>query len=282
MRTLLVGIDFLNESLAALKLAVIIAARANSKIVLVFVNVPDKGKPIFVTSPDKIKAEVENRFKALIQKYSDKLPAENFSYRFKEGLKVEDAINEVAEETSAALIVIGTKGKMGFKLFSHSLAFETIEKSLVPVMSVRDGARISNEFKIIVVPIDDTLETRQKIPFTVILAKLFQAEIHLLAIYHTSFQIVKENIERYTRQSAEYLEANNVNFIVKSIESADVVKESIKYANEINADLISIMTVQITATANIWKGSFAEQLIAQSPIPVITVPPKELIRTLSR
>jgi len=282
MRAIVVGIDFLNESFAALKLAVIIAVKANSKIVLVFVNVPDKAKPIFVTPADKLHEEVENRFKDLVQKYSEKLPAENFSYQFKEGNTVYKAINAVAEESNAELIVLGTKGKLGLKLFSQSLAFEIIENATIPVISVRDGARIANEIKTVVVPIDDTLETRQKIPFSVLIAKLFGAEIHMLAIYHSPVQAVKENIERYTRQSAEYLEANNINFVVKSVETKDVVKETIEYCQEINADIVSIMTVQITAVANIWKGSFAEQLIAKSTIPVITVPPKELIRTLSR
>lgn len=282
MKAIVVGIDFLNESFAALKLAVIIAVKANSKIILVFANVPDKAKPIFVTPADKLHGEVENRFKDLVKKYSEKLPIENFSYHFKEGNKVSEVINLVAAESNAELIVLGTKGKLGLKLVTHSLAFEIIENALIPVISVRDGARIANEIKTIVVPIDDTLETRQKIPFSVHIAKLFGAEIHMLAIYHSSVQAVKENIERYTRQSAEYLEANNINFVVKSIETTDVVKETMKYSQEINADIISIMTVQITAVANLWKGSFAEQLIAKSTIPVITVPPKELIRTLSR
>jgi nucleotide-binding universal stress UspA family protein len=114
------------------------------------------------------------------------------------------------------------------------------------------------------------------------MAKICGAEIHLLAMYHSEVQTVRENVERYTRQAAEYLESNQIDFIVKSIETSDIVNESIKYANLINADIISIMTSQITTISNIWNGSYAEQLIDQCPIPVITVPSKELIRTLSR
>lgn len=282
MRAIVVGIDFLNESLAALKLAVIIAVKAKAKIVLVFVNKPDKSKPIFRTLNGKLQEEVETRFKDIVQKYSDRVPEEMFTYHFKEGRKVCTVINKVAIDYNSDLIVLGTQGKIGLKLFSSSLAFQIIEKSAIPVITVRDGARIAKEIKTILIPIDDTLETRQKIPFSVRLAKMCGAEVHMLAIYHSSVQAVKENVERYTRQSAEYLEGNNMNFVVKSLETNDVVNETIKYANEINADIISIMTTQISATSNIWKGTFAEQLIDQSPIPVITVPSKELIRTLSR
>lgn len=282
MRAIVVGIDFLNESLSALKLAVIIAVKAKSDVILVFVNKPDKSKPIFSTPAEKLQEEVEGRFKDLIQKYSDKIPAEKFSYRFREGSKICEALNDEAENWRAELIVVGTQGKIGLKLFSHSLAFGVIEKSTIPVITVRDGAQIPTEVKRVLIPIDDTLETRQKVPFTARMARLFGAEIHMLAIYHSTVQTVKENVERYTRQSAEYLEGNNINFVVKSIETKDVVSETLKYAGEIDADIISVMTTQIGAVSNLWKGTFTEQLIDQSPIPVVTVPPKELIRTMSR
>lgn len=282
MKSIVVGVDFLTESLAALKLAVIIAVKAKSKIELVFVNKPDKSKPIFMTPAANRQAEVEKRFKEIILKYANKLPAENFSYRFIDGKNIVEAINTEAIRFRADLIVVGTKGKVGLKLFSHSLAFQIIENASIPIISVRDGAHIATVIQKILIPIDNTLETRQKIPFTVRLAQACGAEIHLLAIYHTSINTVKENVERYTRQSAEYLERSNIDFVVKSIETDDVINETIKYANEAQADMISIMTTQISKVSNLWKGSFAEQLIDQSPIPVITIPSKELIRTLSR
>lgn len=282
MRAIVVGIDFLNESLAALKMAVIIAVKANSNIVLVFVNKYDKSKPIFKTPNGKLFEEVENRFKDIVLKYSDKIPAERFFYQFREGKKISDVLNEEVKKHEADLLFIGTQGKIGLKLFSHSLAYQIIDNAKIPVISVRDGARIAKQIKTILVPIDNTLETRQKIPFSVRMAKMCDAEIHMLAIFHSSIQNVRNNIERYTRQSAEYLEKNDINFVVKSLDTEDVVNETLKYTNEINADVISIMTTQISKFSNLWKGSYAEQIIDQSPVPVITIPPKELIRTLSR
>ncbi|MFH1001316.1 MAG: universal stress protein [Bacteroidota bacterium] len=282
MKAIVVGVDFLNESFAALKMAVIIARKTNAKIVLVFVNKYDRAKPVFKTTSGKLKQEVEKRFETLIKKYSDKLPANHIEYRILEGKRVQQVINKEAENCQADLIILGTKGDGGFKLFSKSTAFEIVEKAIIPVITIRDGARVPIEIKTILIPIDATLETRQKIPFSAHMAKICGAEIHLLAMYHSEVQTVRENVERYTRQAAEYLESNQIDFIVKSIETSDIVNESIKYANLINADIISIMTSQITTISNIWNGSYAEQLIDQCPIPVITVPSKELIRTLSR
>lgn len=282
MSAIIVGIDFLNESLTALKLAVTIAMKTNSNIVLVFVNKYDKSKPIFKISNDKLQLEVESRFKDLILSYSNKLSSDRFSYQFKESKNISDALNEEVEKNQADLILIGTHGRKSLKLFSHSLAFQIIGSAKIPIISVRKGARVPLKISTILIPIDDTLETRQKIPFSAHMAKMCDAEVHLLALFHSSIQNVKNNVERYTRQSAEYLEKNSINFIVTSAETEDIVNETIKFANEINADVISIMTTQISKFSNIWKGSYAEQLIDQSSIPVITIPPKELIRTLSR
>jgi len=282
MRTIIVGIDFLSESVAALKLAVLIAKDAKSKIVLVFVNTPEKSKPIFRTPPDKLNEEIDKRFKELIQDYTGKFPADQFVCKIIEGKKVCITLNKEAKAIKADLIILGTHGEKGIKIFKHSMAFQIVEKANVPVISVRDGAHVPASIKKVLIPIDDSLETRQKVPFAVQLAKNCGAEVHMLAVYHSSVKNVQKNIERYTRQSASYLEKNDINFIVKSIQTDEVVKETIKYARKIDADMIAIMTTQITQISNLWKGSFAEQLIDQSPIPVITVPAKELMRTLSR
>ena len=94
--------------------------------------------------------------------------------------------------------------------------------------------------------------------------------------------MVQENITSYTKQAAEYLEDNAVNFVVKSVETDDIVRTTINYSEDIDADLISSMSIQISAASNLWKGSFAEQLIAKSHIPVLNIQTKELIKTMSR
>lgn len=281
MKSIVVGIDFQNQSYAAMKFAVNMAIKVNCYVMLVFVNKPDKSKDIFQRPKSKIYEEVETRFIHLIEKYSDILDENRFSYKIREG-KIPEELDRQAVESRAEMIVVGTHGNTGLKLFNSSMAFEIVEKSATPVVTIKDGAHINTEIKIILVPIDATLESRQKVPFTVRLAKLYNAEVHMLAMYHSKVKMVKENIISYTRQAAEYLERQQVNFIVKSVETDDVVQTTIDYSEDIKADLISSMTVQISSTSNLWKGTFAEQLITKSHIPVLNIQPKELIMTMSR
>lgn len=281
MKSIVVGIDFQNQSYAALKFAVNMAIKVNCYVMLVFVNKYDKSKDIFQRPKDKVFEEVEERFEQLINKYADLLDKNRFSYKIREG-KISEELDRQAVESRAEMIVIGTHGRTGIKLFNTSGAFQIIEKSAVPVVSIKDGAQINTEIKVILVPMDATLETRQKIPFTVRLAKIFNAEIHMLAMYHSKVKMIQENIISYTKQAAEYLEDKSVDFVVKSIETDDIVQATIDYAEDINADIISIMTIQIGQTSNLWKGSFAEQLISKAHVPVLCIQPKELMTVQSR
>ncbi|NOR86244.1 MAG: hypothetical protein GQ527_01405 [Bacteroidales bacterium] len=281
MKSIVVGIDFQNQSYAAMKFAVNMAIKVNCYVMLVFVNKHDKSKDIFQRPKNKIYEEVEERFKGLIDKYSDQLDRNRFSYKIREG-KIADELDRQAVESRAEMIVLGTHGNSGMKLFSTSGAFQIVERASVPVVTIKDGARITNDIKTILVPIDATLESRQKVPFTVRLAKIFNAEIHMLAMYHSKVRMVQDNIISYTRQAAEYLEDKSVDFVVKSVETDDIVRTTINYSEDIDADIIASMSTQVAITSNLWKGSFAEQLICKSHIPVLNIQPKEYIKTLSR
>jgi nucleotide-binding universal stress UspA family protein len=281
MKSIVVGIDFQNQSFSAMKFAVNVAKKVDCYVMLVFVNKYDRSKDIFQRPKNKILEEVEKRFNQLIDKYTDILDKNRFSYKIREG-KVPYELDRQAVESRAEMIVIGTHGKTGMKLFNNSMAFQIVEGCSVPVVTIKDGATINTDIKTILVPIDATLESRQKVPFTVRLAKLYNAEIHMLAMYHSKIKMVQENIISYTKQAAEYLESKSIDFVVKSVETDDIVRTTINYSEDINADLISSMTVQLSSTSNIWKGSFAEQLIEKSHVPVLNIQPKELIKTLSR
>jgi len=281
MKSIVVGIDFQNQSYAAMKFAVNMALKVDSNIVLVFVNKHDRSKDIFQRPKDKVEEEAKERFNQLIGKYLDQISKDRFICKIVEG-KVAEELESQASKNRAEMIVIGTHGRTGLKLFNTSGAFQIVENTTIPVVTIKDGAHINNDIKTILVPIDASLESRQKVPFTVRLARIFNAEIHMLAMYHSKMKIVQENIISYTKQAAEYLEDNSVDFVVKSIETDDIVRTTINYSEEIDADIIASMSTQLASTSNLWKGSFAEQLISRSHIPVLNVQPKEYIKTMSR
>ena len=126
----------------------------------------------------------------------------------------------------------------------------------------------------IIVPIDGSAETIQKLPFVVRLAKLFRSEIHVVATHTSHLSSIQKMAEKYVQMSIAYLQANELNFVEDSIVSGDVTKALLQYAVNVNADLISIMTDQDTP-ANILLGAQAQQMINQSAIPILSIHPRE-------
>ena len=131
-------------------------------------------------------------------------------------------------------------------------------------------------------PIDDTLETRQKVPFATKISKYFDSEIHVVPVYSTTIKAVTQKIDNYTAQVVKYLEEENVKHIAKAVDADNVTNATINYAKTIDADMIAIMTEQEMTTSNLFLGAFAQQMVNHSPIPVLNIHAKEYIKISSR
>ena len=53
--------------------------------------------------------------------------------------------------------------------------------------------------------------------------------------------------------------------------------DTIEYANKVNADMIAIMTEQESSLSSLIMGTFAQQMLSQSTIPVLTVRPRKVL-----
>ncbi len=282
MKKILVAIDFLDCSVNALAHAVTMAEKAGADLEMVWVNMPDHSKEIFKCDPETLLIEVEKRFNELIEDYAPEMGEGKMTYAIKDG-KVYKEIVAAADEGEADLIVAGTHGSSGFEEFwIGSNANKIVSATEKPIITIRGGVDIKRPLSKIVLPIDSTVETRQKLPFTTELAKINDAEIFVLSIYTTKVAEVRYRVDTYTNQVIEYLEDEGIKYTRDAIEADNLTKSTIGYAERIDANLISIMTEQERTTANLWLGPFAQQMVNHSPFPVLSIHPKELIRSLTR
>lgn len=278
-KLILSGIDFSDCSINALEHAVSIAAKAQANLTMVWVNRPVSGKEIYQIDQEHIVSEAIKRFEELVHKYQPLLPDGKITYLIRKG-KVYQEIVASADELDAFLIVIGTHGSSGFEEFwLGSNANRIVTASSRPIITIRGGVDISRTISKIVMPIDSTVESRQKVPLTTLLAKYFDAEIHVLAMNTSSFDSVREMVKEYTIQVERYLLENEMNFSLLELDVDNITDATIEYAVKIGANLISIMDEQETATANLWLGPYAQQMVNHSPIPVLCVHAKDLIGT---
>ncbi len=276
IKKILVGIDFSDCSINALEHAITIAQKASCGITMVWVNHLDYSKEIFSVEPKDLKTEVEKRFNEIVKKYKSKLGRETLDYQIRKG-KVYKEICAAADELDVFLIIIGTHGSTGFEEFwIGSNANRVVSSSKKPIITIRAGVDVKKGLKRIVMPFDSTKVTRQKLPMTALLAKIFNAEIHILGMYTTTLDDIRYRIKNYVEQAKDYLKENKILYKVEFIETDNITEATIEYAKKVDANLISIMTEQETKTSNLWLGPYASQMVNHSPVPVLSIHPDRI------
>lgn len=276
MKEILVAVDFSDSSINSIEHALTLAQKANSDLTLVWVKSSKASKTAVFFDSDKQIIEVKSKFEELIKKYQPLLKAGKLSYQIKEG-KVYTEISMLAEELEASLIIMGAHGTSGFEQFwIGSNANRVIANAPCPVITIQEGIKIERNLERIVLPLDITMETRQKVGITTQIAHFFGAEVHILAINASGISHDKYIVEGYADMVEKHFKEFHIPYKRTYIFSDNPTKSTIEYAQQIDANLIAIMTDQVTSTKNLWLGTYAQQMVNQSPFPVLTVRAKQI------
>jgi nucleotide-binding universal stress UspA family protein len=269
MKTIIVPLDFSDESLTGLNMALMLADKAGANIQMVHVigkNTDTDDNEL----PEMKYNSVKMKFEGILQKYKMKSNSA-LSYTITEG-KIFKEITGLAEKSEDSIIVLSTHGASGFEeLFIGGNAYKITSHSKNPVITVRRG-KIPTNIEKIVLPLDFTFQTREKVPYTVELAKMFGSEIHLLTISLSKIKSTGKKLLQYTQQVASYLETHKIPYTVEYLHGSNLTDLTLDYARSIDADLISIMTEQEKSISNLLLGNFAHQFINKAFIPVLSFP----------
>lgn len=277
MGKIISAIDFSDCSINAFLHALSIAQTCKSDLELVWVNKPEAQKEKFIDPKTDPTAEVKKKLEEMVAKYQPELPNGKLTFKIRKG-KVYKEISAEAKATKAMLVVAGTHGASGFEEFwIGSNANRMVSACECPVITIRGGINIKKPLMKIVMPIDSTLETRQKATFTGYLAKQHDAEVHVLKLYTSKVKAVRQDVDFFAGQVTRYLEQEKIRFIMTSREADNLSDAMINYAKEVEANLISIMTDQESTTSNLWMGPYAQQTVNHSPIPVLSIHARELM-----
>lgn len=281
MKKILVATDFSDCSINALEHAITIANAADSELKMIFVIKPESTRDMFTEGPQTLASMVKDKFEEIIEKYQPQVK-HKMTYVIREG-KIYGEIVKEASDKNVFMLVAGTHGSSGFEEFwIGSNANRIVSACTKPVVTIRGGVNIKRNLERIVMPIDSTVETRQKVPFTSYIAQIFKAEVHVLNIYTANVDAVKRTVDSYSEQVMKHLAEENVKFVVKKMLVENLTDSTIEYATKIEANLISIMTEQEKSARNLILGPYAQQMVNHSPIPVLSIHPKEMLVSLSR
>jgi len=276
---ILVPIDFSEQSLIALEQSYNLAREYHAEITLL--NVIEEGGML-------AKFFSNQQHDDLKKKVQDQLDALAIDVEKKSGVKVNviiakgstyDKIAEVAEMINATLIVMGTNGDQGLKKkFIGSNALRVVRESTVPVITIK-GKHHRNGCKTIVLPLDLSKETREKVDKAVEFSRLFHgAVVRVVSVLFTTDEFVVNRITRQLGQVKSFLEKENVECtaeIIKGIKGEETLAQNIlEYAVKVEGDLLMIMTQQEIDFTEFFIGSSAQEIINHSKIPVLSIRPQ--------
>ena len=275
MQPIIVAVDFSNTSIHALEYAIPLANRLNSDIVMVWVDKIASSEGIYTNDSNENRNEAKKRFEELILHYQKNVSKEiKLDYKLKKG-KIYHELDGLARTIGAMMIITGAHGISGFEEYwIGSNAFKIVTYSTSPVITVRHDFPVGQDIKRILVPIDSSNETLQKLPFIQKLASEFGSEVHVVATHYSQLKSIQRIADNLADQAVKYLEKSNIKLVRDKIISNNISKNTIDYALKMGADLITIMTEQETP-ANILLGVHAQQMVNQSPVPILSIHPAE-------
>jgi nucleotide-binding universal stress UspA family protein len=189
--------------------------------------------------------------------------------------RVATEVRDAAEENNIDLIVMGTHGAKGFEeFFIGSNAHKTVTLAPCPVLTVQEHAR-KQGFSDIVMPIDNTLHSRQKVNTVVQLAQHYGATIHMLGLIRKGEEDDRNKFMIKIEAVEKVLDHAKVKYTKKITVGENLAEETMRYAAEVNSDLVVIMTDHESKFTGMFLGAFAKQIINHSRIPVMSIRPQE-------
>jgi len=221
---------------------------------------------------------IETRLKKRVNELTRKgLQAE---YRIDYG-SVHKTIAKTAAEINAAFIVVGAHGQSGYEeSLIGSNSFRLCATAPCPVITVPNNETLAtHSYATIVMPIDTSFYTRQKVRITADLAACFASHVHVFGVSVEDDAESIHHVRVITKQVAEYLDSRGINYTLNETFGNNLTDATIVYAQAVRADLISIMTEQEPSIRSMIMGEFAQQMINRAPIPVLSLRPHEVSKT---
>lgn len=276
---ILVPLDLSETSLIALDHAVFIARHFKSEITLLHVHETKNFTGVlrgllFQSSGqekqviDKIEEKIQAVADDLIQKWNLRVKCV-----FLEGTVYTQILNH-AKEMDAGVIVLGTHGTKGVENFiGGSNTFRVVNSAKCPVLTVHQQTG-NKGIKDVILPLDSSRDTREKVDDAIYIAKSFGSTIHIISVSTSTDEQVLNRLRIVARQVQSYIEEDRIPCTNEFVTGKNLTTLTLDYAKKVDADLIVIMTEQ-ESTAGFLAGPYSQQMINQSTIPIISVKPKE-------
>ncbi|HEV7232006.1 MAG TPA: universal stress protein [Bacteroidia bacterium] len=277
-KKVLIAIDFGEQSLIAMAQGINLSKVIGAEVTLLHV-IEDGGmlgKNLKTSEYEKVRKEVDALLNEQIHLLEEKHKDIQVSALVARG-RVYEKIIEIAEMIQAEFIVMGCKGTGGLKRkFIGSNALQVVRASHCPVLTIK-GKHHHAGCKNIVLPLDLTKETREKVGRAIEFARLYKSAVRVLSVIFTKDEFIVNRLTRQLAQVKAYLEKAGIECsaeIVKGIKGEENLAQCIvDYSSKVDGDLLLIMTQQEVDFTDYFIGSSAQEIILRAEMPVLSIIP---------
>lgn len=185
--------------------------------------------------------------------------------------KLVTEVVKIVKEKNIDIVVMGTHGASGFnEYFVGSNAHKVVTLCPCPVITVQTNAKKLG-FSKIVLPIDDSFQSREKVNSALVIAKKYAAKIYILGLLDKSgnadpkkFKIKIESVEKLVDKAGLPYES-------KIVKGDNIAVASMNYSKKINANLIVVLNDHESEINGMFLGAFSKQIVNHSKIPVMSL-----------
>jgi nucleotide-binding universal stress UspA family protein len=281
-KIILVAVDFNEVSTVAAKQACVFAKILGKSVVLLYVyhNTGFLGKLFTQEQNKNVLQSAMDELNKLVSSLREEYGVD-IDCVVKEG-SVHGEIVEFSEAINPRYLVIGTRShfhKDYSKKSIGAIASKVIRSAKCPVITINSPV-LHTQIRNILVPLDLTNETRQKVGLAIEIAQHFNSKMHVIsALWSIGNTGVEYQLKAQLIQVQKVAEKAGLECVTEIIEceetnSIPVITEYI--ANTPGIDLLVIMTQQEDAIVEFFLGSTAQEMIRLSNIPVLSVVPKSI------
>lgn len=271
MKTIIVPIDFSEQSENALKVAASLSKKYGSEIIALHMLELNEA---MISSSEGFHPEQTVFLIKMAEKRINEFLDKPYLQDVKKvtpiikHFKVFSEVNDVAEKHGADMIIMGSHGSDGLKeIFVGSNAEKVVRSSEIPVLVIKDEMEDfkAENFVFACAFKDESLVAFKKAKE---FADKLSAKLHLVYINtpgdnFLSTQDAYEKVNKYLQKAGAGKEVNVYN-------DYSVEKGVLNFSESIQADVIGIPTHGRKGLSHFFMGSIGEDITNHSKIPVIT------------
>ncbi|MEO7310690.1 MAG: universal stress protein [Chitinophagaceae bacterium] len=277
IKNILVPVDFSDAANNALQVAVAMASRHKAVIHLLHVMLPQ----VYI-DPTGMYAPMQEFEQNFMDDAREKLSKHKAAIRKTNEVEVttEIGVGSVAICVSnyvlnnqKDLVVMGTHGISGWnEFFLGSNAMATIKECSCPVLTIPPSFK-KRTFDSILYPIRNVEGVVEKYDYIKPIVEKNDAQIHLLGVAQEDDEYESTLLSNKLKAVREAIAHDNQYISYETYQCTNIASKILEVAHTRNDDIIIINATLDKAWYNFFGGSYTQQIVNHSKIPVLAVKP---------